>query len=81
MTPLGNDRWFADLPLERVGRYVFDIEAWRDEFAIFRSELQKKCKAGLSVALETREGEAILLRALDRARRAPAARLKKSWND
>ena len=77
MTPLGNDRWFSDLPLERVGRYVFDIEAWRDEFAIFRSELQKKCKAGLSVALETREGEAILLRALDRARRAPAARLEK----
>jgi starch synthase (maltosyl-transferring) len=76
MTPLGNDRWSADLPLERVGRYVFDIEAWRDEFAIFRSELQKKCKAGLPVALETREGEAILLRALNRARGAPAARLE-----
>ena len=76
MTPLGNDRWAADLPLERVGRYLFAIEAWRDEFAVYRLELQKKHDAGLPVALELDEGEAILRKALAGARGEPAVRLK-----
>jgi starch synthase (maltosyl-transferring) len=76
MTPLGNDRWAADLPLERVGRYQFAIEAWRDEFAIYRIELQKKHDAGLPVALELNEGEATLRNALGGARGEPAVRLE-----
>lgn len=76
MTALGNDRWAADLPLERVGRYLFAIEAWRDEFAIYRRELQKKHEAGLPVALELKEGEAILFHALDGAGAEAAARLE-----
>jgi starch synthase (maltosyl-transferring) len=76
MAPLGNDRWAADLPLERVGRYLFAIEAWRDEFAIYRIELQKKRDAGLPVALELNEGEAILRNARGRARGESTARLE-----
>jgi starch synthase (maltosyl-transferring) len=76
MTALGNDRWAADLPLERVGRYLFAIEAWRDEFAIYRSELRKKYEAGVPLALELKEGEAILSHALSHARGVDAARLK-----
>ena len=56
MTPIGNDRWAADLPFDRVGRYLFGIEAWRDEFAIFRIELQKKHDAGHPVTLELSRG-------------------------
>jgi starch synthase (maltosyl-transferring) len=77
MRPLGNDRWAGDLPLERVGRYLFDIQAWRDEFAIYRIELQKKHEAGLPVTLELKEGEAILFRALGRAGGEAATRLEK----
>jgi starch synthase (maltosyl-transferring) len=77
MTPLGNDRWEAEMPLERVGRYLFAIEAWRDEFAIYRVELQKKHEAGLPVRLELKEGEAVLLHALGRASGEAAARLEK----
>jgi starch synthase (maltosyl-transferring) len=77
MTPMGNDRWAADLPLERVGRYLFAIETWRDEFAIYRIELQKKHDAGLPVTLEMKEGEAILFRALSRVDGEAAARLEK----
>jgi starch synthase (maltosyl-transferring) len=76
MTSLGNDRWAADLPLERVGRYLFAIEAWRDEFAIYRIELQKKHNANLPVGLELDEGEAILRNGLGRARGEPAFRLE-----
>ena len=77
MTALGNDRWAADLPLERVGRYLFAIEAWRDEFAIYRIELRKKHEAGVPIALELKEGEAILAHALSRADGEDAVRLKR----
>jgi starch synthase (maltosyl-transferring) len=60
MRSLGNDRWVADFPLERVGRYFYTIEAWRDEYAIYRSELIKKRAAGLPLLLELQEGRALL---------------------
>ncbi|WP_019143003.1 maltotransferase domain-containing protein [Noviherbaspirillum massiliense] len=56
MHPLGNDRWCAPLPLTRIGRYLFAVEAWRDAFATYRDELEKKTTAGLNVSLELEEG-------------------------
>ncbi|MDQ0472964.1 alpha-1,4-glucan--maltose-1-phosphate maltosyltransferase [Labrys wisconsinensis] len=76
MRPLGNDRFGASLPLERLGRHLFTIEAWRDEFAIFRAELAKKHEAGLAVPLELEEGRRLVARTLDAASGAAAARLK-----
>ncbi|MBL0407374.1 DUF3416 domain-containing protein [Microvirga aerilata] len=60
MTHLVNDRWSAEFPLERLGRYEFAVQAWRDPFAIFRSELQKKYAAGLDVTLELEEGRLLV---------------------
>ena len=60
MHPLGNDRWRARLPLTRLGRYLFAIEAWRDVFATYRDELEKKAGAGLNVALELEEGRLLV---------------------
>jgi len=60
MEPQGNDRWAADFPLERVGRYVFTIEAWRDEFAIYRDHLQKKHEAGVATSVDAEEGQLLL---------------------
>jgi starch synthase (maltosyl-transferring) len=77
MTSLGNDRWSAEIPLERIGRHLFAIEAWRDEFAIYRSELQKKHDAGLPIALELQEGQILLERAAKQASGDPGARLKR----
>ncbi|MBB5694574.1 maltotransferase domain-containing protein [Muricoccus pecuniae] len=56
MTPLGNDRWTASFPLERMGRHVFAVEAWLDVFAGYRDELSKKHAAGVPVTLELEEG-------------------------
>ena len=76
MAFLGNDRWTADLPLGRLGRYYFTVETWRDEFAIYRSELTKKHEAGLAVGLELEEGR-LLLEHTSRVTTADAAaRLK-----
>jgi starch synthase (maltosyl-transferring) len=51
-----NDRWWAEFPLLRLGRYAFMIEAWRNPFAIFRYELVKKNDARLDLKLEVQEG-------------------------
>ncbi len=55
MMPLGNDRWAADMPLERLGRHVFAVEAWRDAYATLRDELEKKHQAGVAISLELEE--------------------------
>ncbi|MFZ6646531.1 alpha-1,4-glucan--maltose-1-phosphate maltosyltransferase [Undibacterium sp. TJN25] len=59
-----NDRWQAQLSLERVGRYQFAVEAWRDTFATYRDELDKKVKAGLDVTLELEEGRLLVQKTL-----------------
>ena len=64
MEPLGNDRFAASFPLERVGRHEYTIEAWRDVFATYRNELQKKSAAGLDVSLELAEGSLLVADAL-----------------
>ncbi|WP_458094150.1 alpha-1,4-glucan--maltose-1-phosphate maltosyltransferase [Roseomonas sp. WA12] len=66
MTPLGNDRWTASFPLERMGRHVFAVEAWLDVFAGYRDELSKKHAAGVPVTLELEEGRRLVAKAANR---------------
>ncbi|HWZ48018.1 MAG TPA: maltotransferase domain-containing protein, partial [Herbaspirillum sp.] len=63
MRDIGNDRWQAQLPLQRMGRYLFSIEAWRDVFASYRDDLDKKSRAGLDLTLELEEGRLLVLQA------------------
>jgi starch synthase (maltosyl-transferring) len=72
---LNNDRWEAAFPLERVGRHEFMVVAWKDVFATFVDEVTKKHAAGVPVALELREGEALVLAAAQAAKAALRARL------
>ncbi len=60
MRALGNDRWQALLPLERLGRHRFVVWSWRNRFETFRDELAKKSAAGVVVTLELIEGEALV---------------------
>src|SRR5205814_1403383 len=55
MRPLGNDRWQANFPLTGLGTHQFTIEAWRDAFATYQDELQKKWQAGVPIGLELQE--------------------------
>ena len=70
MEPVGNDRYAASFPLLRVGRHEFTVEAWRDGFATFRDELDKKSAAGLDVSLEIAEGRLLVADAIGRAKTA-----------
>ncbi|MBB3660122.1 starch synthase (maltosyl-transferring) [Rhizobium sp. BK650] len=55
-----NDRWKGSFVLDRVGRFEFCVEAWKNPFAIFRYELVKKHEARLDLSLEIIEGEELI---------------------
>lgn len=60
MQHLENDRWFGAFPVEENARHVFTIEAWRDPYASWRSDVEKKRAAGQVVDLEMVEGRHIV---------------------
>ena len=41
LTLIVNDRWRAQVPLERMGRYVYTVSAWKDDFASFVHEVRR----------------------------------------
>jgi len=55
-----SDRWSADVPLERVGRGAFTVEAWPDHVGTWASDLEKRIAAGQDVELELSEGAEML---------------------
>lgn len=69
-----NDRWRGAFTPDTCGRHEFTIEAWRDPFASWTSDVTKKIAAGQNVAVEIIEGMTLI----DHARsRAPA--LQSHW--
>jgi starch synthase (maltosyl-transferring) len=56
MTLVANDLWRGSFPLERLGRYVYAVAAWKDVYATFVDEVTKKHKAGVNTHLEIQEG-------------------------
>lgn len=73
MRALGNDRWRADLVLDRMGRHEFVIEAWLDRYGSFARDLARKRDAGSDITLDLREGAAMVEETLGiTAAQAPA---------
>ncbi|WP_188608220.1 maltotransferase domain-containing protein [Chelatococcus reniformis] len=56
MAFVDNDRWAGHFPVEENTRYLYTIEAWRDPFASWLWEVERKHGAGQDVRLETIEG-------------------------
>jgi starch synthase (maltosyl-transferring) len=55
-----NDRWSATFTPEQIGRHVYAIEAWTDEFATWRHGAELKQKAGQDLSLDALEGAGLL---------------------
>jgi starch synthase (maltosyl-transferring) len=70
-----NDRWTGSFPVESNTRYQYTIEAWRDPFATWASEIGKKSAAGQNVRLETIEGVRIVEKSASLAQEPDAAEL------
>jgi len=72
LTAVGNDRWRGHFPLAGLGRHLYTVEAWRDLFATWRDEVEKKHAADLPLVLELEEGRLLVERAAARSRGADA---------
>ncbi|HTK79243.1 MAG TPA: maltotransferase domain-containing protein [Rhizomicrobium sp.] len=60
MQPKENDRWRAVMPLDRIGRHEFAIEAWIDSYGSFVRDIRRKFEAGLDLHLEISEGRQLI---------------------
>src|SRR5947209_671527 len=60
LTPLGNDRWRGTFTPTRIGRHLFTVEAWRDDFGTLCRDLALKAEAGVDIALELIEARQYL---------------------
>jgi starch synthase (maltosyl-transferring) len=67
------DRWFASFTVDRIGRWLFDVEAWSDAFGDWRAKLEKRVAAEQDVSTDLLTG-AQLVRTAARALRSGAAR-------
>ncbi len=67
MRELGNDSWQGEFAMDSVGRFVYCLDAWIDQFASYRYELEKKFAAGVAINLELEEGRLHLQHAAERS--------------
>lgn len=64
MSYFDNDRWTASYVLTENARYQYTIQAFADPYSTYVDELTKKRDAGLDIALEIREGVALIRESL-----------------
>lgn len=80
MAPLGNDRWQASFPLDKVGRYEFFVSAWADQWRTWVHDLQKRVDAGQDVTVDLHIGAQIITEAANRAQGVGASAFGKIAN-
>ncbi|MCW5695748.1 MAG: alpha-1,4-glucan--maltose-1-phosphate maltosyltransferase [Bauldia sp.] len=73
MRLLENDRWGGSFRVEENAAYRYTIEAWRDPYASWREEVEKKRAAGQDVTLEIAEGVHLAQRASTAPALSPTA--------
>ena len=76
MAALGNDRWAAAFPADKLGLHRFSVRAWVDRFATWRADLEKRVAAEQDVAVELQVGVQLIDAALAGASGAGAERLR-----
>ncbi|MEE8409705.1 MAG: maltotransferase domain-containing protein, partial [Myxococcota bacterium] len=75
LTDLGDDRWGADFGVEKLGRYLYTIRAWVDQFATWRDSLRKRVEAEQDVRVDLQIGAKLIAAATRRAGGAARRRL------
>lgn len=81
MLPLGNDRWCASFPIERVGRYLYTIDAWVDHAKTWQRDFDTKLAAGQEMAVDVLVGAELARHAMSRASGEDRAALERWANE
>jgi starch synthase (maltosyl-transferring) len=76
--PLVNDRWRAEFPVERVGRYQYTIVAWVDHLKTWRRDFDARVAAGQHSLIDIKIGAGYIAEYADRAVGADTATLS-NW--
>ncbi len=77
---VGNDRWRGSFKVDRIGRYMYSVEAWVDHFKTWRRDLRKRLDAAQVTVADLQIGSRLILEAQARAR-GEERRLLKQWAD
>lgn len=78
MEPLVNDRWRAELRVDRLGFTFFTIEAWVDHFLTWHRDLRKRVEAAqLDLDVQLRIGLEMIRAAAARAKARDRKRLER----
>ena len=75
MDLLDNDRWQGEFIAEKLGSYVYTVQAWVDSFRTWSRDLSKKIAAGQNVSVDLLVGTELIRSGATRARAADARRL------
>jgi starch synthase (maltosyl-transferring) len=67
MRQLPNDHWRGEFTVERLGRYLYTVEAWPDHFHTWCRDLVRRLEAGQDVAVDLRIGSGMVDAAASRA--------------
>jgi len=59
MTFLGNDRWSAQFPVEKLGRYEYTVRGWTDMFLTWQRDLAKRREAAQDLSVDFLIGGAL----------------------
>jgi len=78
LSTLGNDVWGAAFSVESLRPHEYTVEAWVDEFATWRRDLEKKSAAGVVARVDLLVGAALLEAASARTTGDDAAMLAAS---
>ena len=62
LTFLENDRWFAEIIVDKQGFYTYTLEAWIDHAQTWQYGLRKKADAGQQLQVELQDGLPLLER-------------------
>jgi len=77
MVPLGNDRWRAEFPVDRLGQYFYTISGWIDSFKTWYLDFLKRVAANQDVSVDLQIGAKLLEDAAERASGDDASHLRR----
>jgi starch synthase (maltosyl-transferring) len=75
MRLVNNDRWGAEFAAQALGRYIYTVAGWVDEWGSWSAGLRKKADAGQDVSVDVLVGVGLLQAAAGRARGVDARKL------